>query len=68
MNEKTETQPGASMKALESAAMSRLTEMLAKDTSTKKPSPEAVRIAAHLIARKAHEAQGKGMDSGEAPE
>jgi len=56
------------MKALETAATTLLTEMLAKDGSPNKPSPEAVRIAARLMARKAYEAHGKGRDSGEASE
>ena len=68
MNEQSESRPGASMNALETAATSLLSEMLAKDGSPNKPSPEAVRIAARLMARKAYEAQGKGMDQGEAPE
>ena len=68
MNEQAESRPGASMKAPETAATSLLTEMLAEDGSPNKPSPEAVRIAARLMARKAYEAQGGGRDSGEAPE
>lgn len=66
VTEQTESRPGASMKALETAAMSLLTEMV-RDNDPR-PSPEAVRIAARLMARKAYEAQGKGRDLGEAPE
>lgn len=68
MNEQAESRPGASMKAPETAATSLLTEMLAEDGSPNKPSPEAVRIAARLMARKAYEAQSKGGEPDEAPE
>lgn len=62
MNDSPDTRPVPSMKRLEAAALGQLAKMLEKDGG-KKPSLEAVEIAAKMMAAKAHReltAQQKG--------
>lgn len=62
MTDSPDTRPVPSMKALEAAAIKRLTEMLKNDPG-KMPSMEAVELAAKVMAAKAHReltAQQKG--------
>lgn len=62
MNEQANSPPAALLNALETAVESLLIEMV-KDGQVK-PSPEAVRIAARLIAKKAqrHAQQNQGTE------
>jgi hypothetical protein len=67
MTDSPDTRPVPSMKALEAAAIKRLTEMLKNDPG-KIPSEEAMLMAAKLMAAKAHReltAQQKGNDGKE---
>ncbi|MFY9182672.1 MAG: hypothetical protein WBK09_03305 [Limnohabitans sp.] len=67
MTEEIKPLPNASLKELEAAAMVRIAGMV-KDSPTK-PSLEAARIAAQLLARKAYKTQSRaGAPSHKAPE